>query len=388
MLSFTLTKGDCTGCSACMAACPVDCITMENDEEGFWYPKSSDSCINCGKCEKVCPVLKHEATANEYPQSAYACLSKDDNIWRRSASGGAFTEICMAWGDESTIVVGASWDGFDVHQVCIEGVHNIASLCKSKYVASHPENTLREIKSYLQKGKKVIYCGTPCLVAGLKSFLGKDYSNLLTIDLICHGVGSRTVFKQSVLKISNDLKEEIKHYEFRAKRKLYETDHITSVTTETKLIYLVNDPYMQLFLSQNALRPSCGKNCVFRNPKRQGDLTIADFKGLFQVFPQLFGSKRNFTAVVSNSQKGECVVETLQKTTTIYETKVSNIVKFNPLFERNTWFSKDRDAFFQDFVKDPRLAISKWTVPHTIYRPSLKRRIYNFLPTFLLNIFK
>lgn len=388
MLSFTHSKGECTGCSACMAACPIDCITMQIDEEGFWYPVSSDACINCGKCEKVCPIPKHEATANIYEQKAYACLSKDDAIWRRSASGGAFSEICLAWGDDKTIVVGAAWDGMDVHHICVEGVDNISSLCKSKYVASHPEKTLSEIKAYLKEGKKVIYCGTPCQVAGLKSFLVKPYNNLLTIDLICHGVGSRTVFKHAVMKMENQLGASIGHYEFRAKRSKYETDYISSLQSDKGLLYVSNDPYIQLFLSQNALRPSCGKNCVFRDSKRQGDLTIADFKGLLEVFPELFGTKRNYTAIVTNSVKGESVVEKLAITTEIHQTDVSNVARFNPLFEKNTWFSNDRDSFFADFTKDPEEALNKWTVNYQLFRPSAKRTVYNLLPSSLLRILK
>ena len=183
MLSFTKNKSECMGCSACMAACPVDCISMQIDEEGFWYPFSSDACIHCGRCERVCPILRTDKTAHHEAQRAFACLTKDDAIWRRSASGGAFSEICFAWGDEKTIVVGAAWDGLKVHHVCVEGVSNIAKLCKSKYVASYPENTFREIKNYLKEGRKVIYCGVPCQVAGLNSFLNHSYDNLLTIDL-------------------------------------------------------------------------------------------------------------------------------------------------------------------------------------------------------------
>lgn len=388
MLSFTSNKGACTGCSACMAACPVDCITMQNDEEGFWYPVSSEACIDCGKCEKVCPVLKHDKTANHYKQSAYACLSKDDDIWRRSASGGAFSEICLAWGDSQTIVVGAAWDGLDVHHICVKGVGNIMALCKSKYVASHPGNSFREVKKYLKEGRRVIFCGTPCQVAGLKSYLIKTYDNLLTIDLICHGVGSPTVFKTAIEKIQKELGVRISHYEFRAKRRMYETDYISSITTDKGIKYLSNDPYIQLFLSQNALRPSCGKNCVFRDSNRQGDLTIADFKGLLEVFPQLFGTKRNYTAIVSNSSKADKIIELLKSSTEIHETDLSNIAKYNPLFERNTWYSKDRDNFFKDFVINPHCALDKWTTHSTIFTPSFKRRLYNFIPSFFLKLIK
>lgn len=381
MLSFTTNKTECTGCSACLAGCPVNCITMQNDEEGFWYPHASNACIKCGKCEKICPVLKPDKTANNDTQSAYACLSKDDKIWRRSASGGAFSEICLAWGDDKTIVVGAAYDGFKVHHVCVEGVENIEPLCKSKYVASNPENTFREIRDYLNQGRKVIFCGVPCQVAGLKSFLLKNYDNLLTIDLICHGVGSPIVFDSAIHALEMQFGGPISSYEFRAKRKHHEEDYLTSITISNKKKYVVKDQYYQLFMQQNCLRPSCGGNCKFRNHNRQGDLTIADFKGLKNVFPQLRGTKRNYSTLVSNNVKGGAVVSLLKHRMIVLDCSIDNIIKYNPLFNGHTWSSKDRDKFFEDFCKDSNAAIKRWTCAAKVYKPSIKFIIYQMLPT-------
>ena len=367
MLLFTKNKSECTGCSACMAACPLDCIAMQYDEEGFWYPQSSDACINCGKCERVCPLPKTDNTANHGEQKAYACLSEDDEIWRRSASGGAFSEICLAWGDSQTIVVGAAWDGLKVHHVCVEGVENIHLLCKSKYVASYPENTFREIKNYLKQGRKVIYCGVPCQVAGLKSFLNHEYENLLTNQVYCQQIN-------------------ISGYEFRAKRNCYEQDYLCAVNICSTKVYIVNDPYMQLFLKQNCLRPSCGEHCKFRNRNRQGDLTIADFKGLVKVFPDLLGSKRNYSTIVTNSKKGEDIVTLLKDRMKVLGCDVAEIGKYNPLFERQTWFSKDRDNFFANFIKDKEATLDRWTTDAIIFKPTIKNKVFNILPVFLRKV--
>ena len=386
MLSFTKNKSECTGCSACMAACPLDCIAMQYDEEGFWYPQSSDACINCGKCERVCPLPKTDNTANHGEQKAYACLSEDDEIWRRSASGGAFSEICLAWGDSQTIVVGAAWDGLKVHHVCVEGVENIHLLCRSKYVASYPENTFREIKNYLKQGRKVIYCGVPCQVAGLKSFLNHEYENLLTIDLICHGAGSPYVFESAIHKMEKQFGDNISGYEFRAKRNCYEQDYLCAVNICSTKVYIVNDPYMQLFLKQNCLRPSCGEHCKFRNRNRQGDLTIADFKGLVKVFPDLLGSKRNYSTIVTNNKKGEDIVTLLKDRMKVLGCDVAEIGKYNPLFERQTWFSKDRDIFFANFIKDKEATLDRWTTDAIIFKPTTKNKVFNILPVFLRKV--
>lgn len=387
MLSFLSYKSDCTGCTACKAACPIDCITMETDTEGFWYPVNSEACIHCGKCEKVCPTKRTDRTANHGIQSAYACLTKKHNIWKRSTSGGAFSEICYAWGDEKTIVVGAAWDGFKVHHICVEGIQNIELLCKSKYIASYPANTFREIQDYLKSGRKVIFCGVPCQVAGLKSFLSNEYDNLLTIDLICHGVGSPAVFESAIGVMAQQIGRPIKKYEFRSKRKVFEIDYLSSITIGTQIKYLTKDPYMQLFLQQICLRPSCGKKCRYRNKNRQGDLTIADFKGLFEVFPQLLGVKKNYSTIVTNNEKGDSIIHLLLNRMYILPCEISVIGKYNPLFERQTNFSDERDSFFEEFQKDKEGTIIKWTTPGTFYTKTIKSKIFDVLPVFFRKIY-
>ena len=177
MLPINPQKKNCTGCTACYSACPVHSITMKRDEEGFLYPEADDKCISCGLCERVCPAFKQKKD-NQYPKKAIAAVTKDNNIWRRSASGGAFSEICRHWADNTTLIVGAAWNGFHVHHVSVIGYDNIKPLCKSKYVSSAIEDTFIEIKKALISGKKVIFSGCPCQVDGLKSYLqNKDRDN-------------------------------------------------------------------------------------------------------------------------------------------------------------------------------------------------------------------
>lgn len=387
MLSFNPDKRNCTGCSACYSACPIHCISMKCDEEGFLYPEASDECIHCGLCEKVCPAF-HPKQDLGFEQKALAAVSKDNKIWNRSASGGAFSEICRNWADDSTLIVGAAWNGFKVHHIGVTGFDKIAPLCKSKYVSSAIEDTFIEIKDALKAGRKAIFCGCPCQVAGLKAYLHKDYENLLAIDLICHGQGSPAVFDACITNMSDYLGEEINSYQFRAKRKFYEEDYICRITSRKSEYYIVKDPYMQLFLSQNALRPSCGKNCKYRDSRRPGDITIADFKGLSQVFPDLSFSKRNWSTVVCNNEKGAEVVSDLKRTMIVRSCSIGDVIEHNPLFARQTWFSKDRDKFFADFINDQKDAISRWTKPLTYYRPSMKRILSRHLPKWMCSLFK
>lgn len=384
MLYFTKNKSDCTGCSACMASCPVHCISMKADEEGFLYPVASDACIRCGKCEQVCPLHQNACeseSAKQYTKKAYCALSKDKKIWKRSASGGAFSEICKAFGDEDTIICGAAWDGLKVHHLCVRGVENIAPLCKSKYIESSMENVFLEIKQHLENGKKVIFCGTPCQISGLKSVLGSDYANLLLIDLICHGVGSPRVFDVCMDNISKQLGGKVCSYEFRAKRNAYQMDHLSYVKREDgKVVYIQRDPYIQLFLSQQCLRLSCGKNCKFRTEQRQGDITIADFKGLIEVFPELIGTKRNYSSIIVNTTKGEGIIPRLMDTMEIRNCNIQDIKKYNPLFYRHTWHSEKRDLFFKEFVESPNLTVEKWCAETMQVKEKWMRKVWRYLP--------
>lgn len=386
MLYFTENKGKCTGCSACVAACPVGCIHMEKDSEGFLYPVSSEACINCGKCERVCPVTQKGESEN-IPVKAYCGVTKDKAIWQRSASGGAFSEICLANGDEKTIVAGAVWNGLSVEHRIVEGVENIAPLCKSKYVASDMKNTFKELRESLEDGKKAIFCGTPCQVAGLKSYLGKGYENLLLIDFVCHGVGSPAVFEACIQETGKALGENVVSYEFRAKRNVFETDYMSKVTTEKgKEHYISGDAYIQLFLKQTCLRPSCGKNCIFRNEHRQGDITVADFKHLLKVFPNLTGTKKNYSTIVANNEKGLSAVELLNGRMDLTECDIEIIKENNPLFARQTLFSEDRDGFFEEFIASPQETIEKRTEPFAVLKQSFAKKLWALTPVFARKI--
>ena len=386
MLSFNPEKINCSGCAACYSICPKHCISMQRDEEGFDYPviTSPEECIDCNLCEKVCPINNEIKVSSE--QRAFAALSKSYSIWHRSASGGAFSEICRAWGDDKTLVVGAAWNGLYVHHIGVIGVENIKPLCNSKYVSSHIEETFKEIKAYLKTGK-VIFCGTPCQVSGLRSFLRKDYDNLLTIDFICHGVGSPSVFETCTKLIGKQAGHDLKSYSFRVKRKNHELDYLTLLTFETGREYVVDDQYIQLFFKQLCLRPSCGQNCKYRGKdRRPGDFTVADFKGLTNIFPDLKGTKRNYSSIITNSTKANKIMPYIEKNMFCRAVSIDDIVRYNPLFDHHTWFSKERNNFFNEFVNSPEATIQKWTRPYTVYSYTLKRKLFDSSPVFLRKI--
>ena len=178
-----IDKKDCCGCRACEVQCPVNCIKMKADNEGFWYPEIMiQECVRCGMCEKVCPILNK--TSKTGKTETLGILAKDDNIRKNSSSGGVFSLIAQLVIEQGGIVFGASFDeNMMVHHIGVESSEGLEKLRGSKYLQSNTENTYTEAQNELKKGRLVLYSGTACQIEALKNVLGREYENLITIDL-------------------------------------------------------------------------------------------------------------------------------------------------------------------------------------------------------------
>lgn len=365
MLDFINDKKNCTGCSACVNICPVNCISMKEDEKGFLYPSADDRCINCDKCRDVCPIYNNETEKKpNLQQHASAAVTKDINVWKKSTSGGAFTEICNIYGDEETIIYGATFENKKVIHTSAVGVKNIDIFRKSKYVQSDLKNTFNEAKKCLENGKRVIFSGTPCQIAGLRSYLSKDYRKLLCIDLICHGVGSPKVFSKYLDYLNEQYKSNLVNYTFRYKKVLFGNfeNYLSKYEfSDGNSDFVFKDEYNEMFLSQLCLRDSCQSNCQFRNVNRMGDITIADFKAKRKIFPNLI-DYRNYSTIVVNTKKGNEVYNDLNQKMDIYPCDIEDIKKYNPLFYRTTKGNAFRNDFFDDFENGMKMKnlISKY----------------------------
>ena len=184
----------CCGCAACVQRCPKQCIILHEDHEGFLYPKvDTDNCIDCALCEKVCPILNEGS--NRKPLKVYAAINKDEKIRLESSSGGIFTLLAEQTIGEDGVVFGARFDeNWQVRLDYTETIEGIAVFRGSKYVQARTENTYQQAEFFLREGRKVLFAGTPCQIAGLKKFLRKEYDNLLAVDFVCHGVPSPKVW--------------------------------------------------------------------------------------------------------------------------------------------------------------------------------------------------
>lgn len=299
-------KKKCCGCNACVQKCPKQCIVMREDVEGFLYPVVDQSeCVGCGLCEKACPILNAKAEHQEV--TAYAAFANDDNIRMKSSSGGLFTLFARQILSDNGIVFGAAFDqNFMVHHIAIETEEELIKLQGSKYLQSRIENTYQEAERYLKFGRKVLYTGMACQIAGLKKFLGKEYELLYTVDVLCHGVPSPKVWRRYL-----DYQE--KCHGGAVTRTFFRQKDFGWKTYALKLQFnnlsayeqiFSRDLFMQMFLSNICLRPSCHA-CKFKGLDRPSDITIGDSWGIENYMPEMDDDKGTSVVLVHslNGQK-------------------------------------------------------------------------------------
>ncbi|MBE6605464.1 MAG: 4Fe-4S dicluster domain-containing protein [Ruminococcaceae bacterium] len=270
----------CTGCGACVNICPVDAVKLEENEYGFVYPViSEEKCIECNLCSKTCEKIFDTKLLE--PSKAYACTIKDKDILMKSSSGGVFSALAEHVLSNNGAVCGCIYDNTlkPVH-ICSEKKDDYLLMRKSKYVQSDTGLVYRGIKKRLERGQEVLFTATPCQVAALKGYLGKDYENLISIDLICHGVPSYGMFREFVKYLEKKYITKIVDFDFRSKKYTWQryTMEFTDYTGRIKNIGKNDEFYMYGFSMGNLMRPSCFK-CRYATEKRCGDVTIGDFWG-------------------------------------------------------------------------------------------------------------
>lgn len=296
----------CCGCGACAQICPKGCVRMEEDAEGFLYPVAdADQCAQCGLCETVCPLRKPSGAQNVTVE-AYAAYAKNQEIREESSSGGIFSLLAKEILAQNGVVFGAAFDdGFLVHHIKAEQAHQLQQLRGSKYLQSRTENTFAEAKASLKAGRTVLYAGTPCQIAGLKSYLGREYENLYTADILCHGVPSSRLWKNYVKLQEEAHGAEICGVSFRKKTAGWK-HYSVELKFRNGMVYssvFTEDPYMRAFLADVCLRPSCHA-CQFKSIPHGADITIGDAWGVGKILPDM-DDDRGTSVVIINSQQGQ-----------------------------------------------------------------------------------
>ncbi|MDH6342250.1 coenzyme F420-reducing hydrogenase beta subunit [Parabacteroides sp. PFB2-12] len=341
-------KANCCGCSACVQSCPKHCISISEDKEGFLYPKVDIGiCIDCGLCEKVCPVLHQGAPRT--PIHVYAAKNKNEEIRRQSSSGGVFTLLAEQVIEAGGVVFGARFDeNWEVKHDYTETKEGLAAFRGSKYVQSRIENTYQEAKQFLGSGRLVLFSGTPCQIAGLKIFLRKEYDNLLLVDFICHGVPSPKVWRMYLDETAGN-RESIQYINFRDKtygwkKYAFALNH-TATKEEAKILELSSrNTYIKGFLSDLYLRPSC-YICPSKELKSGSDLTIADFWGIQRVMPKIDDNK-GLSVVIENTTKVANFINT--QDLSCWEANYEDVLTYNPSIAISSKKHRNRERFFEE----------------------------------------
>ncbi len=297
----------CTGCGACAAACPKHAICMVRNEEGFLIPQLCDAeCVHCGKCHTVCQVYRK---SQPIENQRYFAVKNSDEIRKASSSGGMFRAMAKEVFDEGGIVCAAGMDEqFHVRHMMAENPSEIAPMCATYYVQSEIGTCYEAIEAKLAEGKRVLFVGTGCQVKGLDCFLGKKYENLITCDIICHGVPSPMVFEKFLEYVGK--RGKITEFMFRNKELGWKGYHV-SATVDGALIkdQLWLQSFNNMFSHNMINRLSCG-SCPYTNYHREGDITIGDFWGIEKSYPD-FLDPLGISLVMTNTEKGNKLFERL-----------------------------------------------------------------------------
>ena len=329
----TLAKSECCACTACEQACSVQAISFVKDEEGFLYPTiNKDKCIDCGLCERVCPVEHPDYSNNEMPK-VYAAMVKEVEQRKKSSSGGMFYVIASWILNQGGKVYGATMD--EKHQVKHIGVDNFEDLHQlrgSKYVQSDLQQVFADIKKELKVRRWCYFVGTGCQVAGLKSFLRKDYDTLLTSDLVCHGVPSQWLFDQHISYLEEKYKGKVSNYQFR-NNEFWEVCEIFNLTNRKGKVKRYKfpsyklSPYLYSFMYAMTYRYSCYE-CHFARIPRQGDITLADYWGVKEFFPDM-DSTYGVSLILVNTDRGVTIVNKLEESIEFNLSNMKDSARYN-----------------------------------------------------------
>lgn len=370
-------KVKCCGCQACYNICPKGAIEMVEDEKGFKYPKIDiEKCINCGLCEKACPML-NKAKRENNPR-AFACMNKDEEIRKQSTSGGIFTLLATDIINDGGVVFGACFDeNFGVHHTYCEKVEELGQYRSSKYLQSDIGVSYKKAKEFLDQGRKVLFTGTPCQIEALRSYLGKEYDNLYLQDIICHGVPSPLVWNKYRAYREEKANAKTKSMSFRSKKNTTWASYNIDMEFDNNSSYVINhndDVYMKAFLKHLSLRESC-TDCKFKKNNRLSDITLADFWGIKNVKPEMDDGKGT-SLVIVNSKKGQELFDRINEFMVCEEVEFDKAIAGNPSFNTTSKANPNADKFFSELIEgeDFEELVNKYA-PRTSIITKIKRKM-------------
>lgn len=371
-----IDKGKCCGCHGCTNICPKSCISMEVDNEGFWYPKvDKNLCIDCHLCEKVCPILEVPRKKEVFTTLTYACKNKNDEVRVESSSGGVFSLLCKYVINREGVVFGASYDeDFNVRHTYVETLEECAQFRSSKYVQSKIGDTYKKVRTFLNQGRVVLFSGTPCQIEGLSGYLRKEYPNLIKVDIACHGVPSPKVYREYVTNLEREYHSKLTSLSFRNKDTGWNTYSFKAEFENGKVHQEIgyDNIYMKGFLSDIYLRPSCFE-CEFKKPRTTADITLGDYWGVKDIHPE-FSDEKGVSLIFVHSQKGKDIFDQVSVNLEVVESDFDYATKCNPSIIKHAPYQPKRQQFFELLEQGVALntAIEKCVKPTLLQRVKRK----------------
>lgn len=375
----------CTGCSACYNSCPTNAISMMPGAEGFYRPVvDAGKCIGCLKCERSCPVITPILPLEQqHDDEVYAAWHTNRLIRKNSSSGGAFSALATAIIEQyQGVVYGAAYDdNMIIRHIAIDNLEDLPKLRLSKYAQSSISDTFCKIKKDLKANRFVLFCGTPCQAAGLRSFLGKEYDNLFVCDFICHGVPSPLMLSYYRNWLHSQGFPKILRINFRDKSKgWYDALRVIHCDEKEYTLKGENDNYWIGFNDNKNLQECC-YNCKFLGKKRLTDITIADFWGIGKIEP--FGHRgeieKGVSAVILSTRKGEELFKHTKLLLHSYLRSIDELVVGNEAMIKPSPRPKCRDSFYPDLQKLPyKEFMKKYLEPTT--KTKMVKAVREYLP--------
>lgn len=391
----SLDKNKCTGCKMCGDACPVGAISFTANNEGFWYPLvDSQKCVECGKCVKLCPISDSIKEAKSL--DVYAGWLKDEEMRRDSTSGGIYYALADYVLQNNGYLIGSVYtDDFKgAYHIASDKKDDLARIMGSKYFQSDTQGIYAKAKQILDEGMRLLFTGSPCQIAALKKYLGKEYENLISVDFICRGVPSPLLQKKKIELYEKQEKSKVVFY--RDKSKKHSWAHFGELIRfengKERFISRYEDIINDCFIAKNLnMRESC-YDCKYKNGNNYSDITIGDFWGVRGISPK--DSIYGVSAIVVNTEKGDKLLVSLGDNICKMRRPQQMMTEGNPAYIKSPERPEEREEFFDAVINQGlEMALQKYNskslksrIITKIYNIFRKHRHLKFLIRNILNI--